>query len=57
MKSTQCLEDLWLPETTGIPHSNSVLPFRGHLVQLSCVTGVNTEAQKSQITLSTSVNG
>lgn len=57
MKSTQCLEDLWLPETTGIPHSKSVLPFGGHLVQLSCVTGVNTEAQKSQITLSTSVNG
>lgn len=34
-----------------------VLSFRSHLVQLSRVAGVNTKAQKSQVTLSTGISG
>lgn len=48
MKVLQYLEDSPL---------SFVLSFRSHLVQLSRVTGANTKAQKSQVTMSTAVSG
>lgn len=48
MKVLQYLEDSPL---------SFVLSFRSHLVQLSHVTGANTKAQKSQVTLSTAISG
>lgn len=57
MRLLHYLEVLWQLETTGIPCAHFILYIRGHLVQLSHVTGKNAKAQKSQVTLSTSING
>ena len=45
-RTSQYLEEIWLWETTGMPHPSSLPTFRGHLVQRSCVTGVHIKAQK-----------
>ena len=45
-RTCQYLEEIWLWETTGMPHPSSVPTFRGHLVPRSCVTGVHINTQE-----------